>query len=175
MCVFCSASLTIPHRYLDLAAAVGTRIGELGWGLVSGAGSISMMGAVAVAARAGGARTIGVIPEGLLAWEVADHQADELVVTQTMRQRKAVMDERSDCFLALPGGIGTLEELVEAWTAHTLRMHTKPVVVLDPWNDFGPLRAWVEQLVSTGFVSRAAADAVVWTDNIDDAFSALRT
>jgi uncharacterized protein (TIGR00730 family) len=132
-----------------------------------------MMGAVATSARAAGAWTIGVIPEGLMAWEVADHEADELVVTRDMRQRKGVMDERSDAFLVLPGGIGTLEEFIEAWTGQVLRMHAKPVVVLDPWDDFAPLREWIDGLTERGFVSASARSAVVWTRTVDEAFAAL--
>lgn len=173
VCVFCASSVHIEARYIDLAAEVGTRIGDLGWWLVSGAGSISMMGAVATSARAAGAWTIGVIPEGLMAWEVADHEADELVVTRDMRQRKGVMDERSDAFLVLPGGIGTLEEFIEAWTGQVLGMHAKPVVVLDPWDDFAPLREWIDDLTGRGFVSAPARSAVVWTRTVDDAFIAL--
>ena len=133
VCVFCSSSLTIDGRYLDLARDAGTAIALRGWSLVSGAGSISMMGELGRAVRAGGGWTVGVIPDALVAREVADHDSDEFIVTRDMRQRKAIMDERSDAFLALPGGIGTLEELVEVWTARSLNMHHKPVVVLDPW------------------------------------------
>ena len=115
VCVFCASSLTIDERYLELARAAGTGIAGRGWNLVSGAGSISMMGEVGRAARAAGGHTIGVIPDALVEMEVADHDSDEFIVTRDMRQRKAIMDERSDAFLALPGGIGTLEELFEIW------------------------------------------------------------
>jgi uncharacterized protein (TIGR00730 family) len=173
LCVFCASSEEIDDRYRALAAEVGTALAARGWTLVSGGGSVSMMGALAVAARAGGARTIGVIPEALVAWEVADRDADEVVVTQDMRQRKGVMDERSDAFLALPGGIGTLEELIEAWTGLALGMHSKPVVVLDPWGDLAPLRAMVDRLVDGGFVRRGVADLVSWTRTVPDALDAV--
>src|SRR5215212_8611841 len=120
ICVFCSSSERIHRRYLDLAAEVGSELARRGHALVSGGGSVSCMGAVARAARAGGAYTTGVIPRALLDKEVADGEADELVVTDTMRERKAEMDRRADAFLALPGGIGTLEELIEIWVARTL-------------------------------------------------------
>ena len=173
ICVFCSASEDIDPRYLDLAAAVGRAIAARGWTLVSGGGSISMMGALARAARDAGAHTIGVIPEALLAREVADHDADELVVTRDMRQRKGVMDERSDAFLALPGGIGTLEELLEAWTALTLGMHAKPVIVLDPWGDFALLSDLIDGLVDSGFVRRAAATQLQWTRDMTQALDLI--
>lgn len=173
VCVFCSSSLTIDDRYLDLAGRVGAAISDRGWGLVSGGGSISMMGALARSARGAGGHTVGVIPDALLAMEVADLDADELVVTQDMRQRKGIMDERSDAFLALPGGIGTLEELVEVWTARSLNMHHKPVVVLDPWGDFEHLHALLDHWVQQGFVRRGAVDHVHWATDVDDALDAI--
>ncbi len=173
VCVFCSSSLTIDDRYLDLAARVGAAIADRGWGLVSGAGSISMMGALGRAARAGGGHTVGVIPDALVDMEVADHDSDEFIVTRDMRQRKGIMDERSDAFLALPGGIGTLEELVEVWTARSLNMHHKPVVVLDPWGDFDHLHALLDHWVQRGFVRRGAVDHVHWAADVDDALDAI--
>lgn len=169
ICVFCSSSTRIEERYLDLAAQAGAAIGRRGWGLVSGGGSISMMGALADAARRSGAHTTGVIPDSLLARDVADRASDELVITSDMRERKGIMDERSDAFLALPGGIGTLEELVEVWTARSLNLHHKPVVVCDPWGDFALLRDQVEGWVSRGFVESSANSQVFWTDAIEPA------
>jgi uncharacterized protein (TIGR00730 family) len=173
VCVFCASSLTIDRRYVDLAGEVGAGIAERGWTLVSGAGSISMMGEVARAARGAGGRTIGVIPEALVAMEVADHDSDEFIVTRDMRQRKGIMDERSDAFLALPGGIGTLEELVEVWTARSLNMHHKPVVVLDPWGDYDLLRQQVAAWEDRGFVRRGAADHVHWATDVAGALDEI--
>ena len=173
ICVFCSSSRSIDERYLDLAADVGSAIARRGWDLVSGAGSISMMGALVRAARGAGGRTIGVIPEALLALEVADHDSDEFVVTRDMRQRKGIMDERSDAFLALPGGIGTLEELIEVWTARSLNMHHKPVVVLDPWGDYDHLHALLDHWQKQGFVRPDAVRQVCWTREVDEALTAI--
>ena len=173
VCVFCSSSREIDQRYLDLAGEVGHAIAARGWELVSGAGSISMMGALARAARAAGGRTIGIIPEALLAPEVADRESDEFLVTRDMRQRKGLMDERSDAFLALPGGIGTLEELVEVWTARSLNMHRKPVVVLDPWGDYDHLHALLDHWQETGFVRPDLVAHVRWTAHVDEALAAI--
>ena len=162
ICVFCSSSERIARSHVELAADVGTEIARRGHSLVSGGGRVSSMGAVARAARAGGAVTVGVIPEALVDLEVADHEADELVVTPDMRARKGEMDRRCDAFLCLPGGLGTLEELFEIWVSHTLGMHAKPIVVLDPDAVFAPLRAQVESLVSAGFVRAPAREAVHW-------------
>lgn len=173
ICVYCSSSQTIDPSYVELAKAVGSRIAANGHTLVSGGGRVSMMGAVARAARAGGAHTVGVIPEHLMPLEVADTDADELIVVSTMRERKRTMDERSDAFLALPGGIGTLEELFEMWTSRSLSMHAKPVAVLDPDGFFAPLWSWLDDLVRRGFVRASALDSLVRVTTVDDAFAAL--
>jgi uncharacterized protein (TIGR00730 family) len=173
ICVYCSANDAIDERYLALAAEVGTAIAARGWGLVSGGGSVSMMGAVARAVRAGGGYTVGVIPQKLIEMEVADHDADELIVTTDMRQRKAIMDDRADAFLALPGGIGTLEELREVWTARHLRMHAKPVVALDPWDDYSHLRAQVGHWRTTGFVSEQGEAQLQWSTSVEVALDLI--
>jgi uncharacterized protein (TIGR00730 family) len=173
VCVFCASAQPIDDKYLVLAAEVGERLAAEGHGLVSGGGRVSMMGAVARAARAGGAHTVGVIPEHLMPLEVADTEADELIVVTTMRERKRIMDERSDAFLALPGGIGTLEEFFEAWTAASLGMHSKPVVVLDPDDFYEPLWDYLDALVARGFVRSAALDVLHRVKSVDDAFRVL--
>ena len=173
VCVFCSSSGRIDPSYVELAGAVGTELARRGHSLVSGGGSVSCMGAVARAARAGGARTVGVIPRVLLEMEVADRDADELLVTDDMRARKGLMDAHSDAFLALPGGLGTLEELLEIWVSRTLAMHGKPVVVLDPDGVFEPLQAQVDLLVERGFVRAAAQGAVTWVRDVGAAFDAI--
>ncbi len=173
ICVYCASAEGIDAAYLDLATAVGARIAADGHGLVSGGGRVSMMGAVARAARTGGSHTVGVIPQHLVPFEVADTEADELLVVDTMRERKRLMDERSDAFLALPGGIGTLEELFEIWTAHTLGMHAKPVVVLDPDGFYAPLWEFLDALRNKGFVRAAALGMLHRVTSVDAAFGAL--
>ncbi len=173
VCVYCASSDAIDPSYLALATEVGERLAADGHGLVSGGGRVSMMGALARAARAGGAHTVGVIPAHLVPLEVADTDADELIVVDTMRERKRVMDERADAFLALPGGIGTLEELFEVWTAHSLGMHAKPVVVLDPDGFYAPLWQFLDGLQAAGFVRAAALAMLHRTTTIDAAFQAL--
>ena len=141
---------------LTLAVRVGRAVADRGWTLVSGGGNVSAMGAVAEAARAHGGRTVGVIPKALVHREVADVDADELIVTDTMRERKQVMEDRADAFIALPGGIGTLEEFFEAWTAGYLGMHDKPVVMLDPIGHYDGLLTWLHGLVDSGYVAKGA-------------------
>jgi uncharacterized protein (TIGR00730 family) len=170
VCVYCASGPRHPEL-LELARRVGEAIAARGWTLVSGGGNVSAMGAVAYGARSAGGRTVGVIPKALVHRELADIAADELVVTDTMRQRKQVMEERSDAFLALPGGIGTLEELFETWTAGYLGMHDKPVVLLDPHGHYDGLRGWLGSLVESGYVTQAALDRMVVVDDIEAALA----
>ena len=170
VCVFCASSTRIAPSYVELAARVGTELARRGHSLVSGGGDLSCMGAVARAARAGGAFTLGVIPSALLDLEVGDLGADELLVVEDMRIRKGLMDARSDAFLTLPGGLGTLEELAEVWTSRFLGMHNKPVVALDHDGLYAPLRAQVALMVERGFVRPAAAAALQWASSVEEAF-----
>lgn len=175
ICVYCASSKAISPHYVQLATDVGREIARRGHSLVSGGGALSMMGAVAEAVRAGGARTVGVIPAALLDLEVGDQAADELLVVDDMRTRKGLMDSRSDAFLALPGGIGTLEELLEVWVARSLGLHRKPVVVLDVDGVFDPLREQVDLLVARGFVRPEGVASLTWTTSITEALDALET
>ena len=130
-----------------------------------------MMGGVARAARRGGARTFGVIPRRLVNVEDADDA--DVVLVDSIRERKRLMDDRADAFLALPGGLGTLEELLEVWTSASLGMHGKPVVVLDVDGFFEPLWTYLADLRRRGFVRQSAVDVVYRTDSVDSAFAEL--
>jgi hypothetical protein len=173
VCVFCASSERIAGHHIELAAQVGTELARRGHSLVSGGGSLSCMGAVARFARAGGAWTVGVIPEALRLREVSDLDADELVVTPDMRTRKAEMDRRADAFLVLSGGLGTLEELLEVWTTRALGLHDKPIVVLDPDGLFTALRQQVGALVAADFIRTESADQVRWVTDVTSAFDLL--
>lgn len=169
ICVYCASGRQVAQPYLDLAAELGTAIGSAGHTLVSGGGNVSMMGAVAAATRAAGGPTVGIIPRTLMEREVADLDADELVITETMRERKKMMDDRADGFITLPGGIGTLEELFETWTGGFLGMHTKPIVLLDPDDFYRPLLSWLQGLVASGFVAQSSLDRLAVTDSVEGA------
>jgi uncharacterized protein (TIGR00730 family) len=170
--VYCGSLRTVPASYLALAAEVGSAIASRGWSLTWGGSSVSMMGEVSRAARAGGARTVGVIPHGLVGTELADDHADELLVVDNMRDRKAMMEAHGDAFLALPGGIGTCEELFEMWTSRVLSMHNKPVVVLDVDDHYRGLFDWVRELSGRGFVSQHALDSLTITGDVATALDA---
>lgn len=173
ICVYCASSTRIAQVYVDFATDVGAMLAKRGHSLVSGGGDLSCMGAVARAARAGGARTVGVIPQALLELEVGDQAADELLVVDDMRTRKGLMDSRSDAFLTLPGGLGTLEELTEVWVSRFLGMHVKPVVALDLDGLYAPLRAQVELMVERGFVRAEAAAVLQWAGSVEEAFDLI--
>ena len=173
VCVYLASSQALDERYALLAAEVGASIAARGWTLVTGGGCVGMMGEIARACRAAGGRTIGVIPQGLVDMEVADLDADELVIVDTMRQRKAIMDDRADAFLALPGGLGTLEELMEVWTARQLGMHDKPIVAVDPWGDYALLRQQVQAWQDRALVRAAAVAQVRWEEDAQAGLRAL--
>ena len=171
VCVYCASGPTHPEL-LELGSELGEAIAERGWTLVWGGGHVSAMGAVSGAARARGAATIGVIPQQLMRREIADAAADELIVTDTMRDRKRIMEDRSDAFLVLPGGVGTLDELFEAWTTGYLGMHHKPVVMLDPWGHYEGLWVWLNGLLDSGYISQLAMDRLVLVDKVGAALEA---
>ncbi|RCG18690.1 TIGR00730 family Rossman fold protein [Sphaerisporangium album] len=173
ICVFCSSSQKIDQKYIDLAAEVGTELARRGHTLVSGGATVSCMGAVTRAARAAGGRTVGVMPQALVDLEIADTDSDELIITGDMRERKGLMDARSDAFLVLPGGIGTLEELFEIWTARVLALHDKPLVILDPWGLYGALRRLVDDMYDQGFTRPNVYDAIAWTTTVEEALTHL--
>jgi uncharacterized protein (TIGR00730 family) len=170
--VYCASSDGVDDRYIELATAVGRSIAARGWSLVSGGGRRSMMGAVARAAREGGGYTVGVIPRSMVDREWADTDSDDLVVTGSMRERKEQMERRSDAFLALPGGLGTCEELFEVWSAGVLELHDKPVVLLDPDGHWQGLLDWVAGLTGKGFVTREPLDRLAVHADVEEALDA---
>jgi uncharacterized protein (TIGR00730 family) len=171
--VFCASSSTLDQKWHDLAFATGNELAARGHSLVSGGGCVGMMGAVADGARAGGAHTLGVIPQSLVDLEVADTASDELIVTDDMGARKNLMIERSDAFITLPGGLGTLDELFEVWTTATLDLHDKPIVLLDPDGFYDGLMTWLGQLADTAFVRTAALERVTVVKSIPSALDLI--
>lgn len=158
ICVFCASSRTLDQRFLDLATETGAELARRGHTLVSGGGRVGMMGAVAAGARAAGGRTLGVIPQSLVDLEVADLASDELLVTESMADRKTIMIDKSDAFLTLPGGLGTLDELFEVWTTATLTLHSKPMVLVDADGFYRPLLDWLGGLAGQTFLKPAGLE-----------------
>jgi len=172
--VFCSSSPTIDPKYVDLAYRLGEGIGRASWEVVTGGGHISMMGAVSRGARAVAGRTIGVIPQALVDIEFADQENDELHIVKTMGERKAMITDLADAFITLPGGAGTLEEFFEIWVGRYLKFHDKPVVILDPFGVYDPLRDLVVHLESEKFIKPGMRDLILWTTSVEDALEACR-
>lgn len=151
VCVFSSSSDAVSPHYMEAASALGALLAEQKLTLVYGGGKVGLMGAVARAVHANGGKVVGVIPHYLRKKEVAYEQADELIVTKDLRERKAIMEERADAFVALPGGFGTLEEILEILTLKQLEAHGKPVVFLNTNGFFEPLLAMFERLYHEQF------------------------
>jgi uncharacterized protein (TIGR00730 family) len=165
--VYCSSSPTIDQKFIDLSFELGVAIAQSGADLVSGGGHISSMGAIARGARSQGGKTIGIIPQKLVDIEFADHDSDELVIVDSMRSRKGKIEELADAFIALPGGLGTLEELIEIWVGRYLGFHNKPIVILDPFGIYTKLHELVIELEQAHFVKEGMRDLVLWATSID--------
>lgn len=151
LCVYCSSSDRLDPKYYAAAETLGRAIVAEGWGLVYGGGRVGMMGAVARSVRAAGGTVVGVIPEFMVAKELAYGEATELVRVDTMRTRKRIMEERADAFLALPGGWGTLEEIMEILTLRQLDVLRKPCVILNQDGFYDELLRFFERMVQERF------------------------
>ena len=153
ICVFCGASPGRDPAYLDLAASVGAGLAERGIGVVYGGSRVGMMGALADAALATGGEVIGIIPRRLVDREVAHGGLTDLRIVETLHERKAEMAATSDGFIALPGGLGTLEELAEVASWAQLGLHAKPIGLLGPPGYWDALLGWLDHAVAEGFIA----------------------
>jgi len=175
VCVYCSSSDRIARGLFELAEKVGEELATRGLTLVYGGGGVGLMGTCARSATRHGGRVVGVIPDFMRAKELAYQEADELVVVETMRQRKAAMEERADAFLVLPGGFGTLEEVIEMITLKQLALHHKPIVFLNEGGFFDALIAFFEQFFEGGFTRAVYRDLYKVVPTLDAAFAYLST
>jgi uncharacterized protein (TIGR00730 family) len=166
ICIYCGSRSGASPVYAQAAQAVGAWIGQQGARLVYGGGHAGLMGTVADAALASGGTVFGVIPRALETRELAHSGITELHVVDTMHQRKALMAQESDVFLALPGGIGTLEELFEVWTWLQLGYHDKPVGLLNVDGYFDDLLRFMDHTTSQGFVSGEQRALLQVDDNV---------
>lgn len=151
VCVYCASSSAVPERFFQEARALGVGLAQSGWSLIYGGGSVGLMGALAESVHLAGGTVVGIIPQALLDREVGYLRADELVVTTTLRERKQAMDERADAFVALAGGFGTLEELLEIMTLRQLGYHDKPILIVNTDNYYGPLLEQFERIFALRF------------------------
>ncbi|MEY4939937.1 MAG: family protein YvdD [Verrucomicrobiota bacterium] len=158
LCVYCSSSDRLPAKYAAVATALGQEMVRQGWDLVYGGGKTGLMGATARAVKQSGGRVIGVIPEFMKARELAFDEADELVTVITMRERKLLMEARADAFLALPGGWGTLEEIMEILTLRQLDVVKKPCVLLNQEGFYDPLLQLFAKMLEDKFFKPSNLD-----------------
>jgi uncharacterized protein (TIGR00730 family) len=165
LCVYCGTSFGNDPAYLAAATAAATLFAEEGIEIVYGGAVVGLMGAVADAALAAGGKVIGVMPQALVDREIAHKGLTEIHVTQSMHERKALMEQLSTAFVALPGGPGTLDEMIEQWTWGLLGIHAKPCGFLNVNGYFDPLRAMIRRMVADGFVQQAYEDMLVFTDD----------
>lgn len=163
VCVFCGSSAGKDPAYAAQAEALGAAIGARGLSLVYGGSAVGLMGVMAASAMRSGARVTGIIPERINAM-VEHFEISELVVVAGMHERKRRMHDMADCFVALPGGIGTYEEFFEALTWLQLGYHAKPLGILDAGGYFGPLLRLLEHTAESGFMGRALIDLIVVED-----------
>jgi uncharacterized protein (TIGR00730 family) len=165
--VFCGSSFGNAPAYVDAARLTGRTLADRGIAVVYGGGHVGLMGAVADAALEAGGSVIGVIPRQLDDRELAHHGLTELHVVESMHERKAMMAELSDAFIALPGGAGTLEEIAEQWTWAQLTIHAKPCGFLDVAGFWSPMQQMLDAMVAAGFVRAEQSGIVSFSDDLD--------
>jgi uncharacterized protein (TIGR00730 family) len=173
VCVYCGSSPGFDPVYRRAAADLGAALAVAGHTLVYGGGHVGLMGTVADAVLAAGGAVVGVIPEALQARELAHRGLTELVVTGSMHERKAIMVDRSDAFVALPGGYGTFDELFETLTWLQLGIHAKPIVLFDVDGFFEPLLALADRAVAAGFLKPTHRDAARRAGSVAEVLDAL--
>ena len=173
VCVFCGSSAGINERYVDAARELGSALVHRGLGLVYGGVMTGLMGAIAETVMAEGGEVIGIIPRDMLSREIAKRDITDLRVVESMHQRKQMMSELSDAFVALPGGMGTFEELCEILTWAQLGIHHKPVGVINAAGYYDPLLALFDHAVTEGFIApshRMLLKSAAAPDELLDAF-----
>jgi len=174
VCVYCGSGPGTNPQFVEAAHALGKIFAENGVSLVYGGGSVGLMGAVAKSVRDHGGKVIGIIPEFLVSRENAVARGQELIVTPDMHERKRLMFERSDAFVALPGGIGTLEELVEQLTWQQLGRHSKPVLLANIDGFWEPLLALLAHMRETEFIRPTLAVDILKAERVEDILPRLR-
>jgi uncharacterized protein (TIGR00730 family) len=173
LCVYCGSSLGTDPQFEAAARDLGRRIADTGLRLVYGGGAVGLMGVVADAVLAGGGDVIGVIPRGLFSREVGHRGLTHLYEVESMHERKQLMFELADAFVALPGGFGTLEELAEVTTWAQLGMHRKPIVLLDLDGFWQPMLSQFDRMVDSGLLKPTNRALIVSVGSVDDLLDAV--
>jgi len=167
VCVYCGSHDGALPEYRQAAERLGQSLVRRGWGLVYGGGNIGLMGRLADEMLAGCAEVIGVIPRSLLERELAHGGATQMIVVESMHERKARMADAADAFVTLPGGIGTMEEMFETWTWLQLGFHRKPIGLLDVAGFYQPLLGFLDDMVARGFLRAAHRECLLTDDDPD--------
>ena len=173
LAVYCGSSIGADPAFADTARTLGAEMARRGIGLVYGGGRLGLMGVVADAVLDGGGEAFGVIPQALIDLEVAHTGLTELHVVQTMHERKARMTDLTDAFLALPGGIGTFDELFEAWTWNALGYHAKPFALLNVGGFWDGLTGFLDHAAASGFMSARRRAQLLVAEDIGAALDML--
>lgn len=173
VCVYCGSSSRVSERYRQLAERLGRLVAARGVDLVYGGGRVGLMGLAADAALAAGGRVVGIIPEHIQQLEVEHTGLSELLVVDSMHTRKRLMFERSDAFVVLPGGLGTLDETVEIITWRQLGLHDKPVVIVDDGDYWRPFIGLIDHMIDSGFARDEHRSLYAVVSSVDAVFDAL--
>jgi uncharacterized protein (TIGR00730 family) len=172
--VFCSSSNGLRSTYRDAAEQLGSVLAALNIGIIYGGANVGLMKAVAESSLSAGGKVVGVIPEVLVDLEVAHHGITELHVTSTMHTRKALIGEKADAFIALPGGFGTLEELFEVLAWHTLKLHAKPILLLNINGFYNQLLTFLDHCAAEGMLKQNNREIILIADTIEEALIKLQ-
>lgn len=173
ICVYCGSSEEIDPALRQTAKDLGRLIAHNGDTLVYGGGSVGLMGDCARSVHEHGGRVVGVIPDSLKGPEIAYHNADELIITDTMRQRKQIMDDRADAFVVLPGGFGTLEELAEILVLKILGYTDRPLIVVNPAGFYDPLKELFDHFVQQKFAKPKHLAMVSFVETVDEVYAVV--
>ncbi len=173
LCVYCASSDRLDPKYAEAASALGREMVRRGWGLVYGGGKVGLMGAVAKAVKSSGGRVVGVIPEFMKVKELAFDEADEMHSVVTMRERKLLMETKADAFVALPGGWGTIEEIMEILTLRQLDVLRKPVVIFNQDGFYDDLLKFFDRMVAEKFNKPSNLKLFTVARTVDEIFAQL--
>ncbi len=175
LCVYCSSSDLIEAKYFAIAKALGERLLERGDTLVYGGSRVGLMGEIARTVHNGGGHVIGVMPKALMEIEISNPDCDEFIVTKDMRERKGIMADYADAFLALPGGLGTLEEITEIMTERKLGLTQKPMVLLNTDHFYEPFNVFLRHMQEAHFITGSLEILGYFADTLDDTFAHFDT
>ncbi|KAJ1726936.1 hypothetical protein LPJ61_004865 [Coemansia biformis] len=174
VCVFCGSGDGNDPAYAEAAQALGRELVQAGYGLVYGGGDSGLMGRVARATQASGGRVVGIMPRALTTIEGCGVEIGEMVMVDSMHERKSLMNDHAAAFVALPGGFGTLEELLEITTWAQLAIHNKPVVVVNTNGYYSALKAMIDGAANAGFIKAQCQKSIVFCDTPADAVAAIK-